>query len=853
MKDFKVCVYGICKNESKFVDRFMDSVGDADLVLIADTGSTDDTVAKLRARGAEVHSIKVDPWRFDVARNMALDLVPEGYDCLLSMDLDELIDTPDWKARIKAAWRSDTTRGSYFYSWSPKKRFLYTKMHTKHGYRWIYPCHEILEPTIKEKCVHIPIETSHTPDISKSRANYLPLLKLAMEENPDDPRAVHYYGRELYLTGQYAAAIPVLKKHAEMKSGWAPERAESCRMAAECLNRVSRNKASVIETYKRGCEIAPKSREPWVNLGKFYTLHKFYAEAAECGTKVLEITERKNNYLETKEAWGSAPHDLISVASYYLGDYEKALEHARLAAERNPKSNRLAKNLEICQTAWDKRKPVAPFKYTGEPCISVVIPVHVPREYLHECLRSISGQDGIKEILLGFDGECDALHDDYSMYPEVRTFRFSKYGPYAIRNTLTQFAAGSHILYFDADDVFMPGATRVLLKHLDYDYVEYRYSSFTEDYSVFGAGILEDGLLYALGQFMAKKSAMLEIGGYKQWPCAADYHLKNKMLKAYRKTASLPHTLYMRRKHPNQLTANGVSGMHTPLRARLHELIWQDSLNPGEMPAPVKSVREVSPSNPGAALDKSEPPRITLIIRMYYPDGIPQDRLDKFKRYTLPTLKAQTYKNFNVVLLVHDNSFGVLEAIDTTGVDIREDTAPSFDMRTMRPTKYNTGSEIQMRFDSDDCMAPDFMQTLVESCIGFKKPTAFSFAPVYHETATGKLYLPNVGAYSKRHMSGFSGIYQPENQEYGIFAAHHYRDLSKLLPGAEFIDKPGLVILNTHESNDSSGVNKPGYRPYGDNVYDKYPWFPQETDTVSEPETPSNKGIKFPPNSDVLL
>jgi SAM-dependent methyltransferase len=40
----KICVYSISKNESKFVKRWSDSAKDADIILLADTGSTDDTV-----------------------------------------------------------------------------------------------------------------------------------------------------------------------------------------------------------------------------------------------------------------------------------------------------------------------------------------------------------------------------------------------------------------------------------------------------------------------------------------------------------------------------------------------------------------------------------------------------------------------------------------------------------------------------------------------------------------------------------------------------------------------------------------------------------------------------------------
>ena len=84
----KVCVYAICKNESQFVDRWMDSMCEADAVYVLDTGSTDDTVERLRARGAIVETETVSPWRFDVARNRSLEMVPDDADicvctCLL--------------------------------------------------------------------------------------------------------------------------------------------------------------------------------------------------------------------------------------------------------------------------------------------------------------------------------------------------------------------------------------------------------------------------------------------------------------------------------------------------------------------------------------------------------------------------------------------------------------------------------------------------------------------------------------------------------------------------------------------------------------------------------------------------
>ena len=84
----KICVYAISKNEARFVKRFCDSAKDADLILIADTGSTDDTIQLAMNAGARVYDICVKPWRFDKARDTALALVPGDFDICISLDLD---------------------------------------------------------------------------------------------------------------------------------------------------------------------------------------------------------------------------------------------------------------------------------------------------------------------------------------------------------------------------------------------------------------------------------------------------------------------------------------------------------------------------------------------------------------------------------------------------------------------------------------------------------------------------------------------------------------------------------------------------------------------------------------------
>ena len=83
----KVAVYTIALNEDKHVKRWFESAKEADVLLIADTGSKDKTAFLAKSLGISVFSIAVDPWRFDIARNAALALIPGDVDMCISMDM----------------------------------------------------------------------------------------------------------------------------------------------------------------------------------------------------------------------------------------------------------------------------------------------------------------------------------------------------------------------------------------------------------------------------------------------------------------------------------------------------------------------------------------------------------------------------------------------------------------------------------------------------------------------------------------------------------------------------------------------------------------------------------------------
>jgi glycosyltransferase involved in cell wall biosynthesis len=350
----KVVLYTIAKNEEAFCERFYNSAKEADEVIVADTGSTDGTVEKLRALGATVHEIKVDPWRFDDARNASLNFVPADTDICISIDLDEVL-TPGWRAALEKSWTPETTRLRYQYWWSVNPdgtagvSFWYDKVHSREGYRWVNPVHEVLaiygRPEVQTYCNDFTLK--HFPDSTKSRGSYLPLLELSTKEDPENDRNSHYLGREYMFYGKFDQGIAELKRHLSLKSAtWPAERAASMRFIARCYN----SKGESDEAIRWNLRAAAESigdREAWVELARLYYARQDWQGVLFAADKALAIKERPASYICEPFAWGFEPHDLKALAAYNLGLKKVALEQGELALSFAPNDERLKNNVNF--------------------------------------------------------------------------------------------------------------------------------------------------------------------------------------------------------------------------------------------------------------------------------------------------------------------------------------------------------------------------------------------------------------------------------------------------------------------------------------------------------------------------
>ena len=357
MNKYKICVYAISKNEEKFVDRWVNSMKEADEIYVLDTGSNDKTVDKLKELGVNVSQENIEPFRFDEARNKSLKLVPNDVDICVCTDLDEIFEK-GWRDKLENLWKKDTTRLAYNYNWKlneegiPELNFYIEKIHSRNDYIWSHPVHEVLKYIGKNKENKITTDSitlNHYPDNNKSRSNYLPLLELSVKEDPQDDRNMHYLGREYMYYGKWNKAIDTLIKHLSLKTAtWKDERCASMRFIARCYQNLNRLEEAKMWLNKAINE-APYLRDPYIELALLNYKEKDYKNVEKNCLKALEIKNHQKTYINEIFSWDSTPYDLLSISEYYLGEFSESLKNAKKALELNPKDKRIRNNIKIIE------------------------------------------------------------------------------------------------------------------------------------------------------------------------------------------------------------------------------------------------------------------------------------------------------------------------------------------------------------------------------------------------------------------------------------------------------------------------------------------------------------------------
>jgi glycosyltransferase involved in cell wall biosynthesis len=346
----KIAVYTIALNEEAHVERWANSAIDADYRIVADTGSTDDTVERLTRAGVTVYRIAVRPWRFDVARNAAMALIPPDVDVCCTMDMDRFLE-PGWRPKLEAAWLPGTTAlfGRVVYRATaddptvlrggPAKNF-----HHRWGYRFKRAVHEALTYTGEEvtrDCAEIVM--CEVQDHGKeTRRQYLPLMEQAHKEDPADAQICFWLGRDYMWANRHEEGIPLLERYLSLPtSTWTEERSEAMRYLARMQpeKKMLWLEAARVE--------APHRREIWHDLAEELHGQEDWLNLFWACTNGIEKTHRTGSYLDDPHCWGFRLYDLAAIAAWRLNMMDRAVEWGEKALELDTGNQRLKNNLDF--------------------------------------------------------------------------------------------------------------------------------------------------------------------------------------------------------------------------------------------------------------------------------------------------------------------------------------------------------------------------------------------------------------------------------------------------------------------------------------------------------------------------
>lgn len=349
----KVGVYALAKNEAANVPAWEASCREADVRVVTDTGSTDDTVSLLEAAGVTVARGSPIPWRWDDAHNLSLHHLPADVDVAIRLDLDEVLD-PGWREALEADWKPETTKLRYWYWWSTEIRFLCDRVHTRAGYRWQGATHEGLVrwsgDETQSQSGKLVIRHHRQP--GKTHKSDLTLLRQAVRENPLDTRMHWYLAREL----DYASdpdAVAAYERYLRMPGGAPNERAYAYRALARLqpANAKKHLFAAILESPGEPEGYVAAAEMAWDMDDAVAALY-YARQAVSCPPSAMSHTSDARAYSHV------AP-DIGCSAAWKLGRLYEACELANEAFRRSPTDPRLAGNVAALGTMKSEDGPRA--------------------------------------------------------------------------------------------------------------------------------------------------------------------------------------------------------------------------------------------------------------------------------------------------------------------------------------------------------------------------------------------------------------------------------------------------------------------------------------------------------------
>lgn len=327
-----LCLNMIVRNEAARIERVLASVQPyTQKFVIVDTGSTDDTVARINAfatrhnwPGKIVTAPFVD---FAQARNAALAAGREhAADCdyflLVDADMELVVTDPQVFAALTAnIYQLEQVNGQTHY-WNARL----ARVKSDAEYRGV--THEFLWASGRTESLRGAYFRDHAD--GANRVEKVPrderLLKQGLA-SPECGMALRYmfYLAQTYATGRnYAEAARWYAARADL-GGWEEERWYACYSAGNAYRELKDPRA--LEYLQRAIHECPMRAEPLVAAAELAAEHKWWADVVRYATQALDLPRPEHGLFIDDTAYRLRPLGLLIVACYYA----KAISMGRAA------------------------------------------------------------------------------------------------------------------------------------------------------------------------------------------------------------------------------------------------------------------------------------------------------------------------------------------------------------------------------------------------------------------------------------------------------------------------------------------------------------------------------------------
>jgi tetratricopeptide (TPR) repeat protein len=355
----RICLNMIVRNEAAIIDRCLAAAAPyVDCYVICDTGSTDDTVERIR-RFFEARdipgSIPTTTFRhFEQARNEALHAARNSalaFDYILfcDADMDLQVARADFRDSLREPVYSIVQRSAEGLEY-PNIRLL--RRDIEADYRGV--THEYLDVGAHARPVLQGVSfLDHASGANRSGKfeRDIALLADGLKSEPDNARYVFYTANSYYDLGDFDTAMSWYARR-EAMDGWQEEVFYSSYRIGLCLQRLARHDEAasrLLATWDR----FPQRAEPLHALALQYqrnAQHRLVHMIAEAGKRIPLPTDAL--FVET-DVYTWRLEDLRAVALYWLGHHAEAAALNRSLLERTPAGERvrIERNLRFCDDA----------------------------------------------------------------------------------------------------------------------------------------------------------------------------------------------------------------------------------------------------------------------------------------------------------------------------------------------------------------------------------------------------------------------------------------------------------------------------------------------------------------------